>query len=90
MAGLWEKWKSPAGEKINSCTIIMTAANKLLSLLHDCIPVLLAPENWPTWLGEREADQDELRALLKPAPNDLLHLWPLSKRVGGVKKTMLR
>jgi putative SOS response-associated peptidase YedK len=85
MAGLWEKWKSPAGEKINSCTIITTDANELLAPLHNRMPVILTPEDWPAWLGEREADQDELRALLKPAPNELLHLWPVSKRVGSVK-----
>jgi putative SOS response-associated peptidase YedK len=37
------------------------------------MPVILAPEDWPAWLGERDADQDELRAVLRPAPNDMLH-----------------
>jgi putative SOS response-associated peptidase YedK len=73
MAGLWEKWRSPAGEKINSCTIITTEANELLAPLHNRMPVIIAPEDWPAWLGEREADQNELRAMLKPALNDLLH-----------------
>jgi SOS response associated peptidase (SRAP) len=27
MAGLWEEWKSPAGETIKSCTVITTEAN---------------------------------------------------------------
>ena len=85
MAGLWEKWRSPAGEKINSCTIITTDANELIASLHKRMPVILAPEDWPKWLGETPADEGELRALLKPAPAEMLKLWPVSKRVGSVK-----
>jgi putative SOS response-associated peptidase YedK len=29
MAGLWETWRSPAGERIRSFTIITTKPNKL-------------------------------------------------------------
>jgi len=36
MAGLWEKWKSPEGEKINSCTVITTAANELTRRCQSC------------------------------------------------------
>lgn len=85
MAGLWEKWQSPAGEKINSCTIITTDANGTLAPLHDRMPVILSPDDWPMWLGEVPANEEELKALLKPAANDLLTLWPVSKRVGSVK-----
>jgi putative SOS response-associated peptidase YedK len=74
-----------ASEKINSCTVITAAANELLAPLHERMPLILAEQDWPAWLGEREADQDELRALLKPAANELLHLWAVSKRVGSVK-----
>ena len=29
MAGLWERWNSPKGETIFTCTIITTSANNL-------------------------------------------------------------
>lgn len=85
MAGLWEKWRSPAGEKINSCTIITTDANEVIAPLHNRMPVILAPDDWPKWLGETPAAEDQLRALLRPARPDVLQLWPVGKQVGSVK-----
>src|SRR5262249_38878205 len=52
MAGLWEEWTSPAGERIKSCTVITTEPNELIARLHDRMPVVLAEEDWPAWLGE--------------------------------------
>ena len=41
MAGLWETWRSPAGERIRSFTIITTKPNKLCAELHNrCVPAL--------------------------------------------------
>ena len=68
LAGLWESWRSPAGERVRSFTIVTTAPNALLAELHDRMPVILAPEDWPLWLGERPADPEQLKALLKPYP----------------------
>jgi putative SOS response-associated peptidase YedK len=85
MAGLWDTWRSPGGEKINSCTIITAAANEMLAPLHDRMPVILTPTDWPQWLGEAPATEAELKALLRPHAGDDLHLWPVSKRVGSVK-----
>ncbi|HJY47138.1 MAG TPA: SOS response-associated peptidase, partial [Stellaceae bacterium] len=47
LAGLWETWRSPAGERVRSFAIATTAANSLLAPVHDRMPVMLAPENWP-------------------------------------------
>src|SRR5210317_2143755 len=41
LAGLWERWKSPEGEEIKTCTILTTAANSLVRHLHDRMPVIL-------------------------------------------------
>jgi putative SOS response-associated peptidase YedK len=43
LAGLWETWRSPAGEGIRSFSIVTTAANDLLAPIHDRMPVILAP-----------------------------------------------
>jgi putative SOS response-associated peptidase YedK len=59
LAGLWEIWTSPAGETIRSCTIITCAANSLIAGIHDRMPVVLAEEDWPAWLGETPATNDE-------------------------------
>jgi putative SOS response-associated peptidase YedK len=66
MAGLWDSWRSPAGERLRSFAIVTTVANELLAPVHDRMPVILGPENWPLWLGEAPANTARLRALLFP------------------------
>jgi putative SOS response-associated peptidase YedK len=40
-AGLWECWKSPAGDEIESCSLITTEPNALAASIHDWMPVIL-------------------------------------------------
>jgi len=47
--------------------------------------VVLAPETWPTWLGEEPADEPQLKSLLVPYPSQGMICWPVSTRVGSVK-----
>jgi putative SOS response-associated peptidase YedK len=49
------------------------------------MPVVLAPEIWPAWLGEEPADTSQLKSLLVPYPSDGMIAWPVSPRVGNVK-----
>jgi putative SOS response-associated peptidase YedK len=55
--------------------------------LHDRMPVILLERDWPKWLGEEAATDDELLALLKPCPDDALRIWPVGEAVGNVKNT---
>src|ERR1700751_1430983 len=57
LAGLWENWKSPAGEWMRSFAIVTTQPNELCAELHNRMPVILAPEAWPAWLGRRGTTQ---------------------------------
>ena len=77
IAGLWDQWKDPeTGESVLSCTLIVTAANDFTQQIHDRMPVLLGRQDHDTWLtGTAGAE------LLRPAPNELLRMWPVSKRV---------
>src|SRR5919204_6358620 len=43
LAGLWETWRSPAGERVRSFAIITTTPNELCAGLHDRMPVVLGP-----------------------------------------------
>ena len=85
MAGLWETWRSPEGERIRSFTIATTKPNALCAELHNRMPVVLQPEAWPVWLGEEPADPKQLKALLAPYPADDMISWPVSARVGNVR-----
>jgi hypothetical protein len=74
LAGLWETWRSPAGERIRSFTIVTTTPNELCAELHNRMPVVLKPQAWPVWLGEEPADLPQLKALLAPYPSDEMML----------------
>jgi putative SOS response-associated peptidase YedK len=84
MAGLWETWRSPAGGRIRSFTIVPTAPNELCAEIHNRMPVILNPDAWPVWLGEEPADDPQLTSLLAPYPSDEMICWPVSGRVGNV------
>jgi putative SOS response-associated peptidase YedK len=49
-AGLWEHWKPPVGDAIESCTIVTTAANADSSKYHDRMPVIVDPADFSQWL----------------------------------------
>jgi putative SOS response-associated peptidase YedK len=85
LAGLWENWRSPAGEWVRSFAIVTTTPNELCAALHNRMPVVLKPEAWPVWLGEESADASALKALLAPFPSEEMTCWPVSTRVGNVK-----
>jgi putative SOS response-associated peptidase YedK len=85
LAGLWEDWRTPTGEKIRSCTIVTTDADELLAQIHDRMPVIVAPDDWAKWLGEEPANAEELKALLRPYPADRLLMWPVDRKVGNVR-----
>jgi putative SOS response-associated peptidase YedK len=81
LAGLWEVWRSPAGETVRSFTIVTTTPNELCAPIHSRMPVVLEPTTWPLWLGEEPARAADLKALLVPYPAAAMTTWPVSQRV---------
>jgi putative SOS response-associated peptidase YedK len=85
MAGLWAKWKSPKGEEVLSCTVLTCAATGIVGELHDRMPVILPESDWAKWLGEEPVTEEQLVAMLKPCPDEILKVWAVGKQVGNVK-----
>jgi putative SOS response-associated peptidase YedK len=86
MAGLWAKWKDPkSGDEIQSCTILTTRSNEVMAELHERMPVILDEADWPKWLGEVPATDEELLAMLRSSPDQVLKVWPVDKQVGNVR-----
>ena len=81
MAGLWESWSdkaNPDSEPVETCTILTTAANATMAPLHDRMPVLLEPDDYPIWLDAEFKDADKLDSLMQPSPEGWLQHWPVS------------
>jgi len=47
LAGLWENWRSPAGERVHSFAIMTTMPNELCAEIHNRMPVVLTQS--PLW-----------------------------------------
>jgi putative SOS response-associated peptidase YedK len=87
-AGLWSIWRDPTqpeAEPVRTFSIITTAANAVLAPVHNRMPVILAPADRDLWLAPAPADTGELMGLLRPAPDDVLELFPVSRRVNDVR-----
>lgn len=84
MAGLYDTWISPDGQKISSCTIITTTSDGIMKDIHDRMPVILRPEDESVWL-DREQHPEVLRSLLEPYPTDKMFAYSVSPMVGNVK-----
>jgi putative SOS response-associated peptidase YedK len=89
IAGLWERWLSPDGGEIESCTLLTTEANDAVRGLHDRMPVIIDPDDFAIWLGSggdsTHAELAALHYLLRPWDADRTVLWPVSTRVNSVR-----
>lgn len=85
MAGLWEHWKDPDGQEIESCTVITTEANGFMAELHDRMPVILDKSVWDLWLDPDSLDAEGALQLLVPCPNEWLNKYKVSSLVGNVR-----
>ena len=82
-AGLWDHWKSPDGEVIESCTILTTTPNSLVADLHNRMPVIVAPEKYDVWLDPDVTDFEAIRDVLKPYDSELMRRYPVSMRLNN-------
>lgn len=80
-AGIWDRWRSPQGQVVESCAIITTAPNELLSDVHDRMPVILRPGDYREWLVAPASDCGRLGNLLQPFKAALMKRFPVSSAV---------
>lgn len=81
-AGLTERWLSPEGEVLDTCTIVTTQANALLATMHDRMPAIIAPAQYARWLDVAVTDVADLFA---PYPAEAMTWYPVSTRVNSVR-----
>lgn len=83
-AGLWDIWLNPKNEKIKTCTIITTKANKTFSDIHERMPVVIEKENHQHWLDEKQS-AESLKTLLTTPPEDMFQHYIVSQFVNSTK-----
>jgi len=85
LAGLWDEWRSPEGEVIESCTILTTTPNSLVVDLHDRMPVIVPPDKYDLWLDPNVTDFGAIRDILKPYDAKLMGRHPVSRKLNNSK-----
>jgi putative SOS response-associated peptidase YedK len=83
VAGLWDGWRAPDGSILRSFALITTGANETLRPIHHRMPVIIDATEVEIWLGD---DADAAAALMRPAPDDVLRAWPVSRAVNDVRR----
>jgi putative SOS response-associated peptidase YedK len=83
LAGLWEHWMGPDGSELETATLMTISPNAELATIHDRMPVIIAPEDYETWLT---AEAEEAARLIRPAPDDTFRLEPTVVGRGPVAK----
>ena len=82
-AGIWDRWKGPTGETIESCSILTTTSNKLIEPLHERMPVILHQDEYGLWLNRNIHDPEMLKQLYQPYPADMMGMWEVSTVVNS-------
>jgi putative SOS response-associated peptidase YedK len=86
LAGLWERWQPKEGAAVETFTILTTDPNALMEPVHNRMPVILEPRDYPRWLDPGDPARPPVD-LLRPFPAEKMRAWPVSDRVGNVRNT---
>jgi len=84
LAGIFDRWRSPAGEVVDTCSVLTTRPNALVEPVHDRMPVILGPESWELWLDPKVRGREALEPVLVPFPAGRMAAEPVSRRVNDV------
>lgn len=81
MAGLYDTWVAPDGERRTTCTIVTTEANGFMSTIHSRMPVIISPRDHDRWL-DPATDTAELSRIMRPYEGTM-RATPVSPRVNS-------
>ncbi len=83
VAGLWDRWKTPEGEVLETCAVVTTAAEGVIRTLHDRMPLVVANDAWNAWL---EGSAEEAKSILSSKkPSADFTVVPVSSWVNDVR-----
>ncbi|MFW9924901.1 MAG: SOS response-associated peptidase [Candidatus Thorarchaeota archaeon] len=83
--GIWDKWKNPDGNIVESFSILTTKPNELLKPIHDRMPVIIEPKKFDKWLNPEIQEPTELVPLLEPFQATKMEAYPISPFINSPK-----
>jgi len=84
LAALWETWRAPDGQVLESCAVVTTVPGALMRPVHHRQPLVLEPENFAAWLDPDTIQPEKLAPLLRPFSDETLTARRVSRHVSNV------
>ena len=84
LAALWESWRAPDGTAHESCAIVTTAPNAVMSPVHHRMPAILTAPAWNTWLDPQVTSPTALATLLAPLPAEAMTAVAVTPHVNTI------
>lgn len=82
-AFLWKSFDMPdQPAPLLACVMVTVPASKLISPITDRMPAILDDADWASWLGEKTASVDEMKATLRTVEDVN---WKIAKEEGKPK-----
>ena len=72
----------PKKEVVETFSIITTTPNKMMSGIHNRMPVILDQKNWDAWLNRSFQEEGSLKGFLRPYSEEKMQAWPVKKLSG--------
>src|SRR5262249_18569927 len=85
VAGIWDTWRPGTSLERRSFSILTMAANRFMREIHDRMPVILDSASLDDWLSPEIHEQQELKELMEPCPDDWLSAVEVSPLVNSPK-----
>jgi putative SOS response-associated peptidase YedK len=79
-AGIWEDNTGDDGKPLRTFAIITTAANSLVGIVHERMPLILKKEDEKKWI-DYDITNEKLFSLLHPFPPNLMQMYEISMKV---------
>jgi len=76
LAGITALWNG-----VRTVSLITTEPNEVMRPIHDRMPVIVAPEDYATWLDPAEQDAGELMRFVRPYPAERMSAYRVGTRV---------
>ncbi len=81
LAGLWDCGR----DELETCTILTTTPNAEMSTLHHRMPCILEASEVGAWMDPTQQDSKLASDMLRPAPDGVLEIHRVSRRVGNAR-----
>ncbi len=81
-AGIWEQWQDGAGNELQSCAILTTAAVGSMEKIHHRMPVVISRENHNSWLNHQSESTSQAMDCLAELM-DQFDYYPVSSKVNS-------